>query len=113
LAVVRGDVVLEERYAPRRREAGDVVRLLDGHRHAVQRADGLSSGETGVCRAGGGARAIEVAHHDGVDLTPEAFDALDVALGQLERADLTGADQARELAGGLDRKSTRLNSSHT
>src|SRR4029450_11523949 len=48
-------------------------------------------------------RAIEVAHHDGVDLTVEAFDALDVALGQLERADLTGADQARELAGGLER----------
>ena len=97
-----GDVLGEGRYSPSRGQSRDVVSLLDRHRDAVERADDVATRERRVRSRRGVERAIEVAHHDRVDLPVEALDAVDEVSGHLERADLLRADPASDLDGALE-----------
>ena len=80
--------------APTGRQTGDVVLLLDGHRQAEQRPLlALRQGFVGrLCRDAG---ALEIAHHDGVDLPVERFDAADRRIDQLARRELTRRQRIR------------------
>jgi hypothetical protein len=56
--------------------AGDFVGLLDGHRHAVQRAPVLAPGQGPVRLAGALAGLLEAAHHHRVQGAVEALDTV-------------------------------------
>ena len=88
--------ILEFRMSPGGRQAGDVERLLDGHRQPEQRPV-LAARKR---RIGGGARPIEIAHNDGVDLGVERLDAGDRAVDQLARRNLPTGERRHQLAGG-------------
>ena len=56
--------------------AGDFVGLLDGHRHAVQRAPVLAPGQGAVRLAGALTGLLEAAHHHRVQGAVEALDTV-------------------------------------
>ena len=97
------DVVVEGRHAPRRGQAGDVVRLLDGHGHAVQRAPHLAAGQRAVGGARPRARALEIPDDDRVQRAIVALDARQVEVEQLETAELLAADVGGEPPGRAER----------
>ena len=103
--VLLGDVVLEGGIAPGRGQARDVERLLDGHRHAVQRPQLLPRLDRLVGRPGPLARALDVGGDDGVELGIVGFDPLEIEVQKFEAADLLLPDRGGELLGGLERQS--------
>src|ERR1700722_12056957 len=84
--VLGGDVVAILLEAPGAAQAGDVEALLHRHRHAEQRA-GTAIAPLLVEHAGTIARAVEVAHHNGIGPVIEPLDAGDIVVEQLEAAD--------------------------
>ena len=90
---------LERRYAPGRRQAGDVEGFLDHHRHAEQRPS-LAARQRRVGRLGGLAGAVEVAHHDGVELLIERLDARDDVVGELDGGNLPRPQRSDKVLGG-------------
>ncbi len=89
--VLRRPIVARELQPERGRQSGDVEALLHGHRHAGQRQVG-AQGHGQVDLAGLGARAVEVAHDHRVDRPVQRLDPGDRGVGQLQRADGSGAD---------------------
>src|SRR4051812_21296379 len=92
-----GYVVLEFRHAPRRRQAGQVERLLDGHRDAVEWAELPALCHLLVplpCEAAG---LLETLHHDSVDAPVQALDPVQMEIKELEAADLALAHELREV----------------
>ena len=73
---------------------GDVVGLLDRHRHAEQRTP-LAPRERRVRVPRGVAGAVEVAHHDGVDFRVVRLDPLDGVVKKLDGRDLSGRKRRR------------------
>ncbi len=100
--VLVGRPALESLHAPGGRQAGDVERLLDGHRHAEQRR-ALAARQPGVGLRGGGERPVEVAHHHGVDRRVHRLDPLDRRPRQIGGAHLARRKRRRQLAGGRGR----------
>src|SRR5712664_1242310 len=80
-----------------------VVRLLDRHGHAVQRAPDGAPGQRTIGRAGARARAVEVADDEGVQRAVVLLDAREVEVEQLEAADLLLPDVGGELPRGAER----------
>src|SRR3546814_5764568 len=94
--------------APARRQPGDVEALFDGYRDAEERA---VVGTGVVKRLGGGTGAIEIAHHDRVDVRVARLDPRDRRVGFGQRSGFTRSNRGGGGEGGArDRKSTRLNS---
>jgi hypothetical protein len=83
--------------------AGSLERVLDGHRHAVQRAPGFTRGECPVRlgRPGAGARGVERA--DGVQRRVVPRDAREVELDELGRRELARADAPGKISGAGER----------
>src|SRR5438477_408276 len=102
--VPRRDVGLVGRHAPRRRQARDVVRLLDRHGHAVQRPPGGTPGQRAIGRAGPRPRAREVADDHGVQRVVVFLDArVAVAYGDAATA-RAAAGRARHSVAGATRR---------
>ena len=96
-----GDVVPGRRIAGGVPQPLDVEDVLDGHRHAVERAPQFAAGERLV--GGDGARArVRVRDDDGVEGRVESLDAAGVQVVRLDRADPAVADRLGELAGGRE-----------
>ena len=84
--------------APGRRQAGDVERLLDGHRQAEQ-WPGFAARQSVVGILGRLPRPLEIAHDDGVDRLVLSLDARDREIGQLDRGYLFGREGFDQLGG--------------
>src|SRR5204863_6394370 len=81
-----------------RTETADVERFLQRDREPAQR---VVTAQVGVARRL--SRALEVAHHDRVELRVVPFDAPDVELGELGGRDLARAEIGQELGGARER----------
>ena len=90
------DVVAKSLVAEGRRQPCDVERLLDRHRHAVQRTPAVALGQRCVGRAGAGAGALDIEHRQRVDsaaqTAPQARDPAQVEIEQLQGRDLLASD---------------------
>jgi len=82
--------------APRGRKTGDVGALLDGDRHAEQRA-AFAACQRPVRLDRHGPCTLEIAHHDRIELVVVRLDARDRAIEQFDRRDLPRLQQGREL----------------
>ncbi len=78
-----------------------LIGVLDGHRHAVQRADVIAARERRVGGIGGNTRAVGVERDDGVQRAVERFDAGQVVLQQLAARQVATPDGLRQRMCGL------------
>ena len=101
--VLGRDVVLVGGHAPGRRRAGDVERLLDRHRHAVQRAPDLAAGEGGIGFHGARSGGLGIHPDDRVQRRIEPLDPREIQVEQLQAADFFVPDHLGELRRRLER----------
>ena len=74
-------------------------RVLDGHRHTVQRSEGVAAGDRGVGCCGLASGPIEIPVHHGIDGAVEAFDACHEVFECIAGGHLACRDRCCELAG--------------
>jgi hypothetical protein len=70
----------------------------------VQRAPGLPLAQRAIGGSRAGARALEVAHDDGVEAPVVLLDAREIEIEQLQAAELLAADGDGQLRGGAERR---------
>jgi hypothetical protein len=99
---VGGGDVRARRDAPGGGRASEVIALLDGHRHAVQRTERLAAGASPVGGIGPRPRAFTVFDHHRVDARVVTVDPGEEVLEQLAGAHPAIADLGGELGGGLE-----------
>ena len=85
--VFRRDEVLGRRYAPGRRQSGNVVGFLDRDGHAEQR-QALAARQRRIGLPRRLASAGEIPHRHGVQIAVEPLDPVDELIGQFERRNL-------------------------
>ena len=98
--VLVGDVVLEHAGAARGPDALGRVQVLDGHRQAVERADGVAAGQGRLGVAGLGHRLVAADGEEGVKVPVQLLDAAEEELRHLHGREVTAADALRQLPGG-------------
>ena len=89
-----------------RAQAGRLERILDRHRHAVERPPQIAARERGVGVPGAAASAGLVQRADGVQRRVMARDAREMELDQLVRGDAArahGGGELRSAGEGIDR----------
>ena len=91
-----------------RDHAGGVERILDGHRHAVQRAREVAARGSRVERFRFLARTRVAVHHDGVQHVVDGELPLDERFDGLHRRNLPRTEQLRELRRGHEDQIGRL-----
>jgi hypothetical protein len=94
-----GHVGFERWIAPRGGRASNVVALLDGHGHTMQRSPDLALSERRIGSLGALSRPLAVLPYDRVELRVESIDACQEMLEHLARADFLAADQMRNIGG--------------
>ena len=90
-----GDELLKRRIAPGGVQPGDVERLLDRHRHAVQQPGPLAARDGLVGGRRLPQRGLAAQLHDRVQLRIDSIDPAQHQLGQLAGTDLPPADHPR------------------
>ena len=101
--IFSGDIVLQLRRAERRRQPGDVERLLARHRHAVQRSPDLTTRQSRVRLPGTLTGAIGIQHDNGVKLRVEPAHPFQVVVQKLQAADLPVPNRLRQRNRWLER----------
>ena len=97
--IVPCDVVAVLRRAEGGRQARHLDRLLDRHRHAVERAPHLALGERAIGGAGALSRGRNVGRDDGIECRIVFLDPIEIVVEQLETADLAPADHGGQPSG--------------
>lgn len=78
-------------------QAGDVEAVLEGHRHAVQRTQGLPALEGGISLDGLLSGPVRVQRHHGVEHWVVRGDPREVGFQRLDRGHLAAAQPASQL----------------
>ena len=94
------DPVGEDLAAGRGRLAGDCDVVLDGDRHAVQRAEAVAGGDHRVRGRGDLPRGLAVDRDEGPQTVVERADAREARVDELHRRDLAPRDRG----GGIDQR---------
>jgi hypothetical protein len=100
--VARRDMTGQRRGSRRRPHTGDLVRVLDGARHAVERPPPLAPGACFVRRPRPGERSVRGQCDDGVEPRVVPLDAVERARGQLYGGDVAPANGARRRERGRE-----------
>jgi hypothetical protein len=98
--VLGRDVVGQLGCAGRGAHPGRAEAVLDGHRHAVQRAELVAPGDGGVGRGGCRLGGVEVAGDDAVERAVEAIGPGDGVVQRLTTGHLATPDGGRQFDGG-------------
>ncbi len=97
--IVTAAIVLELGFADDGGQAGDFVSVLDGHRHAVQRAPVLTGRDRGIGLVGALAGGFDIHGHDGVDWFTERFDTGQIVVERGTAGDVAARDGAGQFTG--------------
>jgi len=80
--------------------ASRIVRVLDRHRHSVQRTVDVTAGQRSIGRVRRALRPVGIQRHDSVEQRIQPFDALQITVEQLAARHLTAPQRNRQFVSG-------------
>ena len=97
--ILPGNIVLQLRVAPGRRQTLNIVGLFDGHRHAVKRAPVLTGCQRSVRLLRTGSGLVELHTDHGINRRIVFLHPLNIVLQQFHRTDIPVLDAGRQCGG--------------